>query len=593
MHFFLIVLFLSVADALMVRDHYVIDMPGGNSTDDRLWISKSSRVQNRLDKHYAVHFGKSGDAPYLPQYKYDSKVGDPPWLVKTTRECTGIPHAARVSHTKWIVTNGSVADIANIACVLYIKPRMHHAVVETKEVDAEPSPRRVLRGTGKGLTVFIADTSLDPFICPLNDDAIEPPMVPWTISTIPASKHKRIVAIFSQHGSRQSVNDGSHGTKIACIIAGSGCVPGYAPEAKILFLSMSQSATETDPLLVPPDMGAVLTRMGNLGATVSCFAWAGIQRKYDVVAEDVDNYVYHHPEMLIVSSAMNDHADPGSLCVAKNPLCVGSSSFVFVDGRVVPTILVKRHPMETMYAFSSKYPGHDDRHTSEGNSLYAAEYAGMALLLQETYDTVPWSVVIKSNLLISHTRVFTMNGTQASTVHAVATGGRVAIALSWIDPPAMDGSAAPLVYDLDFLVAVDGKQIRVHTDKVNTFQVAEFSAQNGSDVAIYIISVDGVKWGLALDGLDVKWSDTCLHDVECEAEDEYKSCVPDAKCRKRGGGCDHGSARFCDGGVVQCSNGVFGECDRPRVFIQTASSAAPKQAFSVIYVVLLFIIHNG
>lgn len=129
----------------------------------------------------------------------------------------------------------------------------------------------------------------------------------------------------------------NHGTHVCGSIASSGAnangtVRGMAPAARLTVLAMGPD--NSTGLSVPNDLvSGVFIDAFNDGARIHSNSWGSNNNlgKYTAFAEDVDDFVFNHRDMLIVVAAGN--AGPGASTVsapgtAKNCLTVGASESV-------------------------------------------------------------------------------------------------------------------------------------------------------------------------------------------------------------------------------------------------------------------------
>lgn len=179
--------------------------------------------------------------------------------------------------------------------------------------------------TGTGQTVAVADTGLDVGASgPITDFA------------------GRIV--FTQCLGRSSPcrwdDPHGHGTHVAGSALGSGALSGgqfagAAPGAGLVVQSL-YSPTWPSGLYVPTDLNLLFTPAYTAGARVHNDSWGSRGNRYDTQAQAADQFVWDHPDMLIVAAVGNGGidrgadglVDPGSLyspATAKNVLAVGAA----------------------------------------------------------------------------------------------------------------------------------------------------------------------------------------------------------------------------------------------------------------------------
>ncbi|KAG9417029.1 hypothetical protein AC1031_001417 [Aphanomyces cochlioides] len=170
-----------------------------------------------------------------------------------------------------------------------------------------------------------------------------------------------------------------HGTHVSGILAGSSYSRGHpdvgiAPRAKIAFMEL-----EPKMRVVRIDQtSTVLFRKA--GAKFFSFSWGKSGNDYSEKAMNMDEYIFHHPETLVVIAAGNDGrigprtiSSPGG---AKNVLTVGASlnSVASTDDDVhCPSVLNPQSVAE----FSSQGPTSDGRIKPDvvapGQVIYSAK----------------------------------------------------------------------------------------------------------------------------------------------------------------------------------------------------------------------------
>ena len=150
--------------------------------------------------------------------------------------------------------------------------------------------------TGLGQIIAIADTGLDTGV---NDASINPDF------------YGRIISI------QDVVADGAedlqgHGTHVAGSALGNGSwsngqYKGVAPESQLVFQAISNSAGQ---LSVPNNLSLLFEPAYELGARIHSNSWGGTgDGEYNVYSKDVDQFMWTHPDMLIVFAAGNSGVD--------------------------------------------------------------------------------------------------------------------------------------------------------------------------------------------------------------------------------------------------------------------------------------------
>ncbi len=129
----------------------------------------------------------------------------------------------------------------------------------------------------------------------------------------------------------------NHGTHVSGSILGNGAnsngtLRGMAPAAQLTMLSMGPN--NSTGLTVPSDLVVgVFTDAYNDGARIHSNSWGSNVSlgKYTAFSEDVDDFVFNHPDMLIVIAAGNAGSGASTVTApgtAKNCLTVGAAESV-------------------------------------------------------------------------------------------------------------------------------------------------------------------------------------------------------------------------------------------------------------------------
>lgn len=183
--------------------------------------------------------------------------------------------------------------------------------------------------TGAGQTVAVADTGLDT-----GDQA-----------TLSADFRGKVVHTISYSSGWGDPN--GHGTHTSGTVLGSGAnssgqLRGVAPGANLVVQAFGVDSSG-GLSGVPTDLNLLFRDSFGAGARVASNSWGSTQNIYGAHAQQIDQFVWNNPEMLIVFAAGNNGADagadgvidPGSLGTQgnmKNGIAVGASESLRASG---------------------------------------------------------------------------------------------------------------------------------------------------------------------------------------------------------------------------------------------------------------------
>ncbi len=198
---------------------------------------------------------------------------------------------------------------------------------------------------GKGQIIGITDTGIDLGVddATMHDD-FEGRIIDiysWEVQPDP---------FFTNDGDNDLATDleSGHGTHVAGSAVGNGTMSagvysGMAPEADFVFQAVEQYTHFTDgteryhPSGIPLDLNDLFQQTYDDGVRIHTNSWGyDDDGNYDPISEDVDEFVWNHPDYLILFAAgnqgedanNNNVIDPGSVgspATAKNCLSVGGS----------------------------------------------------------------------------------------------------------------------------------------------------------------------------------------------------------------------------------------------------------------------------
>ncbi len=202
--------------------------------------------------------------------------------------------------------------------------------------------------TGSGQIVAVADTGLDTGV---ND------------STMHDDIEGRILKIYDRVGDGADDVASGHGTHVAGSVLGNGAMSdgtfkGMAPDAQLVFQAIGNT---TDALFLPNNLTELFQQAYDNGARIHTNSWgSAVNGIYTAYSRDLDQFVWEHPDMLILMAAANEGVDSnsdgvidldsmGSPATAKNCISVGASE------NYRPNIL-NNYSIFRYSNYSEKYP---------------------------------------------------------------------------------------------------------------------------------------------------------------------------------------------------------------------------------------------
>ncbi|MBN1539527.1 MAG: S8 family serine peptidase, partial [Candidatus Thermoplasmatota archaeon] len=238
----------------------------------------------------------------------------------------------------------SLDDLVSIPSVQWVEPRLrmqlHNNV--SRDIIGVQEVWDTLGLDGSGQKVAIADTGIDTG---MDNHSMNGDMI--------ADMDNRVTT--STWAGPNSNDTHSHGTHVAGSVAGNGSnsngsIKGMAPEAQIFFQAIANQ-TAGNRLELPSNLSLLFQDAYDFGARIHTNSWgASYAGAYTTSSKDVDWFLYHHPEMIILFSAGNsgiDYYKPygtynpdgkidddsiGSPATAKNCITVGAGENYRMDG---------------------------------------------------------------------------------------------------------------------------------------------------------------------------------------------------------------------------------------------------------------------
>lgn len=287
--------------------------------------------------------------------------------------------------------------------------------------------------TGAGIVVGVTDTGL--YVDHDQFDQTSRAMYNKVDST---ARKVVLYRAFANKGDESEQVVCGHGTHVSGILAGNSYSKtaanlGIAYDAQIAFMDIGKQAASCAgvkgcevTLETPGDVEDLMNPQVQAGAKIFSFSWGTGGNDYNTQSRDLDNYIYSHPEILIIVAAGNS-GDKGSYTIsspsgAKNVLSIGASlndaasftttpcpavlnkqtvaSFSSIgptlDGRQKPDIVA---PGMAVLSAQSEAPGSTVKSTAicslQGTSQSTPVVAGMAVLLYEWLRDGWWKNGVK------------------------------------------------------------------------------------------------------------------------------------------------------------------------------------------------------
>ena len=239
-------------------------------------------------------------------------------------------------------------------------PCAYSACPNCSRTDTASTPIWNMGLKGQGEVIGVGDTGIDVDSCFFWDSnggsRPGPPLAP-----VKSTTHRKIVSYQGGHGAGTGdASDGvrGHGTHVVGSIVGSVDAAfkpgdeisqhsGMAPSAKVAFFDLESGGQGLD---VPDDLGEDYFRWAyEAGARIHSNSWGDSSNEYTLLTADTDDFVWHHPDLLVLFAAGNDgdKDEPahtvGAPATCKNCLSVGASQSderdALADGNRLEVIL--------------------------------------------------------------------------------------------------------------------------------------------------------------------------------------------------------------------------------------------------------------
>ncbi len=318
----------------------------------------------------------------------------------------------------------TLPQIAALEGVNWVEPvneaeLLNATAAQITGVTAAQNPTTGLGLTGEGQLIAVADTGIDVGI---NDVTQLHP------DFLDGNGQSRIAAMFDRVGDGNEDYQG-HGTHVAGTVLGNGADSnglnaGVAPEAKLLFQSVARDngAMAGIPWYLPWLFDEVYAEeIDGQAAKIHTNSWGmpGSTGLYSYYSLSVDEFMWNHPEFLIIFASGNEGTN-GEYSVlapatAKNALTVGATDNLVDspnvlsaysgrgptrDGRVKPDIVA---PGSNIVSTASQLRFDDSYVVYNGTSMATPHVAGAAALVREYLadngNTLPSASLVKAMLV--------------------------------------------------------------------------------------------------------------------------------------------------------------------------------------------------
>jgi subtilisin-like proprotein convertase family protein len=278
---------------------------------------------------------------------------------------------------------------------------------------------------GTGQVAAVLDTGLDADMCYFRDFALGLPQTNVGGGTTVDPSHRKVLAVDFLHAAEDPADPADwdtqgHGSHVAGTLAGDdGAHPlvhdagdGMAPGAKLVIqdAGYAPDACGDLPGIGCPvtDLNPVFQQAYDQGARVHSNSWndnetGAVQNVYSDASADVDEFMWSHPDFLIVfacgNNALGGTGTIGSPSTAKNGMATGGTfpgtgadvlSDISAwgptdDGRIKPDVVFPGASIQSARSDGNVTTNNCETQGYTGTSMTAPGVSGMALLTREYF----------------------------------------------------------------------------------------------------------------------------------------------------------------------------------------------------------------
>ncbi len=278
---------------------------------------------------------------------------------------------------------------------------------------------------GAGQVAAVLDTGLDADMCYFRDPVLGLPLTNIGSGTAVDPSHRKVLAVDFLWSSDDPANpthwdNQGHGSHVAGTLAGDNFSnpvvhdtgDGMAPAAKLVIQDAGYATDNCGDL---PGIGCPVTNLNPVfqqaydqGARVHSNSWndnenAAVQNNYSDASQDVDEFMWNHPDFLIVfacgNHALGGTGTIGSPSTAKNGMATGGtyggSNAEYLsdisawgptdDGRIKPDVLFPGASIQSAANDGNVTTNNCSTRGMTGTSMTAPGVSGMALLTREYF----------------------------------------------------------------------------------------------------------------------------------------------------------------------------------------------------------------